>query len=245
MKKYFALFVSIVLLCTCVPCFAETTEPRVVSTQRYQQILQEDVLLARAHQGIDERSAEVRQDLTITAEANVQSSAYCKKVLSIAEPEVEYTTQLLSKTVYSDGSSIEEYATTAIAKATTYSGSSSDSSNSGSTYVYVTVKYSYKVEELSVSFTQTGSTHKVTYSSNGPTAQVLEIVGILRDAVSVRGEVRSSKNSPTSGTTYSLGAPKSGLYLPKAACTMSGKTCAYMSNGTSVDVELYLDANSL
>ncbi len=162
---------------------------------------------------------------------------------------IEYTTQLLKRVVYSDGSTKEDYVTTAIAEVTPRASGTSTGGPTvqRTTYVYSRISYSSKSDGSGgLLFTQTGSGHKVTYSSSGPTAQVLAMAGRMIDAGSmVRAEKTGSKNSPISGTWYSLGAPNSSLYLPKVACTLNAESAAYLSNGEQVVMNYFLSTDTL
>lgn len=236
------------MLCCYVPCFAAESEPYVVSSQEFQLIEEENQLFARAELGIDERSEEVRANTSFAATVEIsapKTRASCEMVVS----DVTYTTQLVKRVVYSDGSTEEEYVTTAIAEITPRATGTSTGGPTvqGSTYVYSRISYSSKSDGSGgLLFTQTGSGHRVTYSSSGPTAQVLSMAGRMLDAGSmVRAEVTGSNASPLSGTWYTLGAPNSSLYLPKVACTLNAESAAYLSNGQDVVMNYFLSTDTL
>ncbi len=248
MKKVIALIVSFLLLCSYAPCYAVAAEPTIISEQQYQLIEQDELLLARAKAAIDERSVELKNNSSMNAVVEV-SAPKTRAGVEMVVTNVMYTTQLIKKVEYSDGSSEEEYVTTAIAEVSPRgSGTSTGGpTQEGTTYVYSRISYSSKSDGSGgLLFTQTGSGHKVTYSSSGPIAQVLSMAGRLIDAGNwVRAEKTGSRNSPVSGTWYTLGAPNSSLYLPKVSCTMNAESIAHLSNGQSVVMNYFLSGDSL
>lgn len=254
-KKLCVFVLALAVFCLSVPTSFALAEGEIISKETHQLYTDENILRLRSELGIDERSAPVKALTKMQATCEIRpararaATAFSGQELQIED--ISYTTQLVERTVYADGVIEEQYAATAIAKvARDFTGTStSEPTISGSTAVYARVTYRARYQDgipVLLEFTQTGSGHRVTYVSGGPTAQVLAMVGRLRNGSGlVEDEISGSQYSPSSGVWYSLGAPSSGQYLTQPNCVLNAESAAYMSNGQEVVVNYVVDASSL
>ena len=186
--------------------------------------------------------------MTPRVEVSGDSVSFARKA-----PSPEYATQLLSRTVFDNGTTEETYSTTAVytARANTGSGSTSDNKFFTSYTLYATIYYSYQYDDLGldVSFKLTSTKHRVSYGSDARTPYKMVMNNMMQHSFAGVPEFErtGTQYSPVSLKYYTLSALSGADYRPMTSCTLAAGTYLYTSSSTSdpLALDFYVDCREL